>query len=216
MFGSIKRLIGAGAQSNKAAHVLANWAKAEGHAFKHVKHAGGKGYAVESAAGWRVEWGTSQRPYIVGSELRFRCETGVESDVQMVLLTRVLAQTLESDVFSRYTNAMQTQVDTSLPDEMRWLAIHPKVSVAESATLNRRFTLLCNAGELAKKWFDASLIEAFDRAADCWWSDALVLVITLNRGMLTARMSGQPLEVAQLKLVGELFSCLADRLRAAA
>ena len=101
--------------------------KAEGHAFKRVKDKTGGGYVVETADGWRVEWGESQRPYIMGKELRFRCDTGMSPDVQMVMVSKTLAQALESDVFSRFTNAMQTQIDNTLPDEMRWLAMHQRV-----------------------------------------------------------------------------------------
>ena len=52
-----------------------------------------------------------------------------------------------------------------------------------------------------------------EEAATSWWSDSLVLVLTLNRGILTARMGGQPLENAQLKLVSALFAKLAARLK---
>ncbi|HYR24430.1 MAG TPA: hypothetical protein VEQ09_01260 [Aquabacterium sp.] len=216
MFDSLKRLIGVSSSAGDATAVLASWAKAEGHVFKHVTLKSGEGYVVETPHGWRVEWGPSQRPYIIGKELRFRCETGVPGDVQMVMLTKVLAQTLESDVFNRYTDAMQTQIDATMPDEMRWLAMHARVSLNDSAVLSRRFALLCNAEELAKDWLDGPTVQALEHAASHWWTDALVLVVTLNRGILTARMAGQPLEVAQLQMVGDLFARLADRWRAVA
>lgn len=213
MFAAIKRLIGASAPSGGEADVLSAWAKAEGHVFKRVRDKSTGGFVVESAQGWRVEWGVSQRPYIHDKELRFRSDTGLSGDVQLILLTKVLAQTLESDVFSRYTNAMQTQVDHTLPDEMRWLAMHPRVSLAAAPVLAKRFALFTNAESVAQHWLDAHMVQALENAASVWWTDALLLVLTINRGMLTVRMSGQPLEPAQLKMVGALFAEAAQRLR---
>jgi hypothetical protein len=212
MFESIKRLLGP-ASAGDEGEVLAAWAKAEGYTFKRVKDKTGGGYVVETGKGWRVELGSSQRPYVIGKELRFRADTGVPGDVQMIMITKVLAQTLESDVFSRFTNAMQTQIDNTLPDEMRWLAMHPRVSLSTSPVLGKRFVLFCNAEAVAHTWLDSATIAALEAAASNWWSDSLMLVLMLNRGMLTMRMAGQPLVSSQLKMVGELFNALAARLR---
>lgn len=216
MFAAIKRLIGAPRAAGREADTLAAWARSEGHQFKRVKDGRGGGFVAEAAAGWRVEWGASQRPYISGHELRFRCDTGLQPDVQMMLLSKALAQTLETDVFSRYTNAMQTQVDHTLPEEMRWLAMHQRVSLAASPVLARRFALFCNAEEVAGTWLDDGMLSALDEAAANWWSDALLLVLTLNRGMLTLRMSGDGLEDTQLRLVAPLFERAAKRCRTVA
>jgi hypothetical protein len=214
MFHAIKQLIGSPkAVAGNADQVLAAWAKSEGHTIKRVKDKTGGGYVVETTAGWRVEWGESQRPYIMGKELRFRCDTGMSPDVQMVMVSKTLAQALESDVFSRFTNAMQTQIDNSLPDEMRWLAMHPRVSLNGSPNLARRFMLLSNADSIASAWLNDEVTAELDTAACVWWTDALVLVLTLNRGILTMRTAGQPLEPARLKLVGHLFARLANRLQ---
>ncbi len=213
MFASLKRWIRAGRDKVDQGDVLAEWARSEGHAFKRVKDRTGGGYVVEAGEGWRIEWGVSQRPYVIGKELRFRCDTGLPPDVQMVMLTRVLAQTLESDVFSRFTNAMQTQIDNTLPDEMRWLAMHPKVSLQQSALLGKRFVLLSNAEAVAKGWLDLGLQPVLEEAASHWWTDSLVFVVTLNRGILTARMAGQPLQPSQLRLVSQLFAKMATAAR---
>lgn len=217
MFAAIKRLLGTRGGAGADGDVLAAWAKAEGHQLKRVKDSrGAGGFVVSTQAGWRVEWGASQRPYIAGQELRFRSDTGLPHDVQMLLLSKVLTQTLETDVFSRYTNAMQTQVDHTLPEEMRWLAMHPRISMAASPVLARRFALFCNAEEVARAWLDEDMLSQLDAAATSWWTDALLLVLTLNRGILTVRMSGQNLEAAQLHLVGGLFDRAAARCRAIA
>ncbi len=214
MFASFKKLLGgAEAAAGDDVQVLAAWAKAQGHVFKRVNSRSGQGVVVETGEGWRVEWGPSQRPYIDGQELRFRCDTGMASDVQMILLTRVLAQVLETDVFSRFTNAMQTQIDTSLPEEMRWLAMHPKVSLSASGALQRRFALFCNAEAVAHKWLEHELLMHLESAASQWWTDSLMLVLVLNRGMLTLRMPGVGLEPAQLRMVGEFYAQACRQMR---
>lgn len=213
MFDSLKRLIGPRTSTESEGRVLSEWAQAQGHVFKRVKEKSGGGFVVEAAQGWRVEWGDSQRSYIRGKELRFRCDTGLAGDVQLIMVSKVLAQTLETEVFSSYTHAMQTQVDTSLPDEMRWLAMHQRMSLAASPVLSKRFALISNAEPLTQAWLNEPMLQAFDAAASTWWTDALLLVLTINRSMLTVRMAGQPLEPAQLKLVGDLFTQAALRLR---
>ena len=216
MFDALKRLIDPDRVESADARVLQAWAKAEGHAFKHLKDKATVGHVVETAAGWRVEWGDSQRPYIIGRELRFRAETGIPPDVQLILLSRVLAQTLESEVFSSFTNPMQTQIDNTLPEEMRWLAMHPQVDLPADSVLSRRYALFANAEQVVAHFLDPETSRALEEAALSWWSDSLVLVVTLNRGMLTARMAGQPLAASQLKLVGGLFAQLVGRLRVVA
>lgn len=216
MFASLKRLIGSAPAARDEGQVLGAWAKSEGFAFKRVKDKTGGGYVVETKEGWRVEWGGSQRSYISGQELRFRCDTGLPGDVQMVMVSRVLAQLLETEVFSSFTNAMQTQIDNSLPDEMRWLAMHPKVSLNAAAVLAKRFVLLANAEGVAQTWLNPEMVMALEEAATSWWTDSLLLVLTVNRGMLTVRMPGEPLEVGQLHMVGELFAKIARRMRAVA
>ncbi|HEX5357630.1 MAG TPA: hypothetical protein VFW93_15565 [Aquabacterium sp.] len=213
MFASLKRLIGSAPAARDEGQVLGAWAKSEGFTFKRVKDKTGGGYVVETKEGWRVEWGGSQRSYISGQELRFRCDTGLPGDVQMVMVSRVLAQLLESEVFSSFTNAMQTQIDNSLPDEMRWLAMHPKVSLNAAAVLAKRFVLLANAEGVAQAWLNPEMVMALEEAATTWWTDSLLLVLTVNRGMLTVRMPGEPLEVGQLHMVGELFARIARRMR---
>ncbi len=213
MFASIKRLIGSVPSRQDEGQALSAWAKSQGFAFKRVKDKTGGGYVVETDQGWRVEWGSSQRSYITGHELRFRCDTGLPGDVQMILVSKAVAQTLESDVFSRFTNAMQTQIDNTLPDEMRWLAMHPRVSLSASAMLAKRFALFCNAEAVMQSWLDAPTVQELESAAANWWTDGLLLVMTLNRGMLTLRMPGQNVEAGQLQLVGKLFAQMAKRMR---
>jgi hypothetical protein len=111
---------------------------------------------------------------------------------------------------------METQFVNSLPDEMRWLAMHPKVCLQESPVLARRFVLLSNAEPVARAWLAEKVLPALEEAASQWWTDSLVFVVTLNRGILTARMAGQPLQITQLRLVGHLFAQMAAQAKVVA
>jgi hypothetical protein len=213
MFTSIKRLMGTTAASGDEGQILSAWAKAEGLTFKRVNQKAAGGFVVESGRGWRAELGPSQRPYIIGKELRFRGDTGMHGDVQLVFCSKVAGQMLESDVFSRYTNAMQTQIDNTMPDEMRWLAMHQRVALPGNAMVARRFAVFCNAESVAQMWLNEGTLQTLESAAGSWWTDNLMVVLTLNRGLLTLRMAGQPLEPAQLKIVSELFQRLFGRMR---
>lgn len=218
MLDAIKRWMGGARQATAAVgdpQALVAWAKEEGHQLKTVAGAAG-GMVVDTSAGWRVEWGPAQRPYFPGQELRFRFDSGLPPDVQILYLSKVLAHTLETDVFQRFTDAMQTRVDNTLPEEMRWLAMHARVPLGEQSVLTRRFLMLSNADSVARQWLDAELLEALHAAAASWWTDTLVMVMTVNRGMLTIRMPGDTLEVNQLRLVGQLFDMAARKLVAAA
>ncbi|MFN4266786.1 MAG: hypothetical protein ACK4F8_13685 [Aquabacterium sp.] len=216
MFSAIKRIIGGGGKAADQGGVLSSWAKSQGFDLKRVTGRS-PGYVVETGHGWRVEWGETQRPlYLVGQELRFRGESDMPHDVQLVMLTQSLAHLLETDVFSRYTNDMQTQIDQSLPDEMRWLAMHPRVETPASGMVSKRFVILSNAVEVSKLWLDPVLVETLEDAATHWWTDTGMIILTINRGMLTLRTSGDRIDPEQLRAMGDFFDLATRRLREAA
>lgn len=215
MLGKIRQWMGGHAASASGTEhkVLATWAKEAGHTIKAVSGPAG-GAVVTTKWGWRVEWGPSQRPYVKGHELRFRHELGVPGDVQMLLITRTMAHVLESDVFDSFTDAMQTRIDNTLPDEMRWLAMHAKVAIPAPSLLARRFLLISNAEAFAAQWLQSGMAEALEEAATNWWTDPMPMVLTLNRGILTIRMDGNDVSMSQLRTVSELFVLAGRKLTA--
>jgi hypothetical protein len=215
MLGKIRQWMGGGASASAGTEqkVLATWAKEAGHTIKTVSGAAG-GAVITTHWGWRVEWGPSQRPYIKGQELRFRHELGVPPDVQMLLITRTMAHILESDVFDSFTDAMQTRIDNTLPDEMRWLAMHTKVSIPAPSLLARRFLLISNADAFASQWLQSGMAEPLEEAAAAWWTDPMPMVMTLNRGILTIRMDGNDVSMSQLRTVSDLFVLAGRKLAA--
>ncbi|HET8871977.1 MAG TPA: hypothetical protein VFM48_16150, partial [Aquabacterium sp.] len=76
--------------------------------------------------------------------------------------------------------------------------------------------ILSNAVEVSQLWLDDTLVRALEEAANTWWSDTLMLVLTINRGMLTMRMAGDEVDPALLKQVADFFDLASQRLREAA
>lgn len=198
---------------------LAVWAKQHGHTFKTVKDR--TGFVLDCAdeaehRTWRIEWGPAQRAYITGLELRFREELVIHSDVQLMLVSRQLANRLETDVFDSYTEAMQTQIDTSLPEESRWLAMFPKVSLSAHKALRPHFQLLGATQELAEKWLDDEFAQALEAATQSFLMAAPEFVLMVMRGRLYLRLAASRVDGELLDQVCALFRVASARARAVA
>jgi hypothetical protein len=128
MLNAIKRWI-SGDQPGPDWGDVINWAQKQGFGFKRAKE--DEGFVLDGNVGgrpWRLEWGPPQRAYIQGHELRLRMELQLPSTLQMLVMTRSLMEALERETFERYTESNQTLIDVSTPEEMRWLAMFPKVN----------------------------------------------------------------------------------------
>lgn len=186
--------------------LLMRWAQAQGLSVSTVSgQAQGLVIDCPSLRG-RIEWGPSQRPYISGHELRWRAEGLPGGSAQMVCLTRHLAKRLEVEVFDRFTDDNKTVVDASLPDEMRWLAMLPKMALADAPALQARFAVMCAHEALSRLWSSPQVLQAMVTGADNWWTDELACVMTHNRGWLTLRMPAQGLSLDLLDQVHACFS----------
>jgi hypothetical protein len=189
MLESIKRWFsGASAQSGAAAMV--EWAQATGHPFKRTRE--GHGFVVEGgtpAQGWRLEWGEPQRSYIKGQELRVRADLGGGADLQMLLLSRSLMETLEKQVFEQFTEGLQTRIDTDTPEEMRWLVLFPKPPAFEARELREDFGAVASMPQALSQWLGGPLSAQLIEARKTWLQadDALALVV--QRGRLTLRFA---------------------------
>ena len=159
------------------------WAKAAGRSFKRARD--GQGFVVEGA-GWRLEAGASQRDYIEGPELRLRCERDLPSDLQMLVMSRSLMDGLESETFEQFTDPLQTYADDSTPEEMRWLAMFPKVDAPSLGALGKHFGAVALVPAAARAWLGGAL-GARLQAAALAVSDEQPIVLMTNRGRVTLR-----------------------------
>ena len=114
---------------------LLGWAARRGASVREVP---GEGFVVDGRCDdtpWRLEWGPSQRRYIAGHELRLRAAPGVAAEVHAALMTRRLAERLESEVYNAFVRGVQTHLDVDTPPEARWLALLPRLEAARLGPL---------------------------------------------------------------------------------
>ncbi|HEY6132366.1 MAG TPA: hypothetical protein VIW70_00195 [Rubrivivax sp.] len=188
MLDSLKKWFGEPAR-RKGWDALAPWAEGKQYVFRGVRKS--EGFVIDGRMGampWRLEWGPSQRGYVEGHELRLRGEVGLPADLQVLVLTRELQESMERTVFDQYVEGVQTRIDTSTPPEMRWLVMYPKLGGAELKTLRDRYAAVANHKPWLTHWIDGPLADEL-RAAPGTRSDPLVLMVARGRLMLRAAVA---------------------------
>lgn len=184
MLDGLKRLFSHGPAAPRRKDVEA-WAEERGYDYRPVRDV--EGFIVEGRFGatpWRLEWGASQRPYVIGSELRLRAEIGLPGDVQLMLLDRPLQEAMEKAVFEQYVEGVQTRIDNQTPPEMRWLVMFPKLSSQELGPLRERFSAVAAAKTWMQRWLDGDLSGALLASP---LADDRPLVLMIARGRVTLR-----------------------------
>lgn len=189
MLDAIKRWIAGGANNRDWAD-LSRWAQRQGHGFKRARD--DEGFVLDGAIGerpWRLEWGPPQRSYITGHELRLRMELQLSSNLQMVLMTRPLMESLERETFERYTSGNQTLIDVTTPEEMRWLAMFPKVDFVHlTREMRQRFGGVASDPQLAVQWIDAPFAQQLGVLASRVLDPDPPFVLMTLRGRLYLRL----------------------------
>jgi len=187
MLETIKRWLGS-ATPFPGLDEIQSWADGRGHQFKLPRE--GEGFVVEAtnvAPPWRLEWGPSQRDYIAGQELRLRGELGGANELQMLLLTSALTETLERRVYEHFTEGLQTRNDAATPEETRWLVMYPRASAAELKELNGRYAGTANIAHVLSQWLDGPMCGLLANAHGSWLATDDPLVLIVHRGRLTMR-----------------------------
>lgn len=168
---------------------VAEWAKHNKLGFK--RESEGTGFVLDGgmeSKPWRLEWGPPQRNYIEGNELRLRMELGLSPNLQMLLISQPLLETLERQTFERFTESTQTVIDGATPEEMRWLAMFPKVPYKGSKDVRMRFGLVGNLPAEAASWVDGALAHQMEEAAAGFLKHEPPFVLMLLRGRAYLRM----------------------------
>lgn len=147
----------------------------------------GEGVIIDGKAGdvpWRLEWGASQRPYVLGHELRIRAELPLPGDLQVIVLNRLLQEAIEKAMFEQFVEGVQTRLDTETPAEMRWVVMHTKLTRAELGDLQDRYAA---AGSI-KPWLQQWLAGPLSAGLMALQADpGTAFVLMANRGKLTLR-----------------------------
>lgn len=202
-----------------------DWARARGAVLKPVREPAG--FVIESigaGADIRLEWGASQRRYLGRQELRLRAETGVDPGTYALLMPRALLEGLEREVYAQYTEGVQTRLDDQTPEEMRWLAMSPRLSATQLGPLRTGFAAISNAPHWMSAWLDgpvqAQLLEWESLppgGADAPGAAALagrpLFALLAYRGQLVLRRSLSVPEVLPIESTLALFERVLQRLR---
>lgn len=197
MLEGIKRLFGAGGGTAAGGwDEIAPWAQSKQYTFRGVQD---QGFVIDGRLGatpWRLEWGPSQRPYIQGQELRLRAELGLASELQVVVMNRVLQEQMEKTIFEQYVEDVQTRIDNQTPPEMRWLVMFPKLDAAEMGPLKDRYVALGSLKGWLRQWLEGPLAQVL--AAQTVEADVPV-VLMIGRGRLMLRTAQADAAVAPLQ-----------------
>ena len=191
MLATLKRLFGREGEAPGWPEVEA-WAAATGRSFRPARE--GAGFVVEGrweGRGWRLEWGPSQRDYLVGHELRLRMDLELPHQLQLLIASRELMKWLEGETFERYTDHLQTHIDSSTPEEMRWLVMFPKLSLRALPALHARVGAVGASLPALSRWIEGVLAVRLEQAAQRLLAEdrAFVLMASRNRVMLRIELS---------------------------
>ena len=141
---------------------------------------------------WRLESGASTRDYVRGMELRGRADVGADPDAAVMVLNRPLQEALEGNAYSAITDTLQTTVNASMPEEMRWLAMFEEVAWPELPTSFRRhFAVVAEHTQTAQRWIHAPVVSQLLNIVEGEGGAAGVespLLLMLVRGKVYLRM----------------------------
>ena len=196
--------------------LISDWAGSRQAQFTLARD--GQGFLIEQPralpGGLRIEWGPSQRSYIVGNELRMRCEMRLHGDLQMMVLCRELMERLESTVFEAYTDTLKTRVDTDTPEEMRWLVMFPKFNQISNKRVRQRFGAIGVTKDLTGGWVEGELSDVLEQASDALLPAGHPVVLMTMRGNVYLRTAMTEAQLPTIKaLVKLLESACREALR---
>jgi len=115
-------------------------------------------------------------------------ELDLPSDMQMLVLSRSLMELLEKQTYERFTQGLQTQIDTSTPEEMRWLVMFPKVELGSLKVLRAHFGLVASSPEEGLAWVTGPLAHQLEEAGTGLLRDGVPFVLMTLRGRAYLRM----------------------------
>lgn len=177
------------------ARAAAAWAASSGCRFALSRD--GSGFVIEApsspaTAFQRIEWGTAQRHYFDGNELRIRGEVHGVRDLQMLVVARSLMVALERAVFEEFTQSNETRIDDQTPEEMRWLVLYPKLPRSAMGRIGETHAALSNLPNAAAVWLEGNLADELTRTSQ-WLPAPGLLIITVQRQRISLRCeTGEP------------------------
>jgi hypothetical protein len=194
---------------SQAAHgPVSEWAGTQGFAFS--VDAAGQGIALEGKIGgkpWRLQRGRPTRNYILGQEVRARGELDIPTDVAVLVMNRPLKEALEKRAYQIYTDELQTSVDSTLPEEMRWLAMYDEVGWDSlPAPFWSRYGVLTDRRDDALAWIDPVLADLMMKWPSPAPSAEVPFMVLLLNGKAYLRMEYTPADLLTLQHAALIFT----------
>jgi hypothetical protein len=189
---------------------VASWAKRRGGHWKREKD--GDGFAIDGhfeTTPWRLEWGKPQRPYIVGRELRMRMALGLPPDLQMMVMSAALRESLEKAAFDDAVQSNQTQVGDEAAEETRWLVLFPRIAFAGSKVLRGAFAGVSSLPHEGPAWLEGALAQGLERATTSWLQARPPFLLMTLRGKIYLRLQLAAADVIDVAAAVELFETAA-------
>lgn len=210
-FSKEPRMAGpAAALDERAWDPIVEWAQAEGLDFSLM----GRGFALDGAMAGkpcRFEVGKPSRKYVVGEELRGRAELGVDPDVMLLLMNRALKDQLVRQAYAQFTDTLQTSVDSSLPEEVRLLAMYEELGWD---TIPRafwsRYAVVADDRHHAAAWLDAQVARQLLEWPVPAPAEDLPFMLMLLRGKAYLRMQHGPMHLPTLRHALQVFRAVSE------
>ena len=197
------------------------WAQANGWTIKRtIAHDGWVMSHHPAHPGWRIEWGPSQRSFMDSREFRIRFEVASMPEVQAMVLDRPLLARLDHEVYQQFTEGVQTRLDAETPEEMRWLAMHAKLSPNQMGPLLRdRYGAISTDRDWLSQWLAGAVGAALKARADAVPVEAVSaepFLLRLARGQVALRQAAPAPRVAALATCVAVAEAVEEALRHAA
>ena len=194
---------------------VAGWAQAEGLAFSPMSH----GFGLDGPLAGkpcRIEVGKPSRKYVAREELRGRVELGLDPDVMLLVMNRPLKDALVRQAYAQFTDSLQTSVDSSLPEEMRLLAMYEELGWdSMPRAFWSRYAVVAQDREQASAWLDADLAgQLMEWPAPAPAADTPFMLMVL-RGKAYLRMQHGPVHLPTLRHAVGVFGAASERARKA-
>lgn len=155
---------------------------------------------------WRLESGAPTRDYIQGTELRVRAELALSPDAHVMVINRALKEELEGRVYGAITDSLQTTVNQSLPQEMRWLSIYEELRWPQMpASFLRAFAVVGEDLDTARHWVNAALVSQLMRDQQQVLPGQVPLVLMVSDASMALRMQSTARYLPDLEYAMALF-----------
>lgn len=192
--------------ADEARAALQTWCESAGWVWRSTRER--EGFVIDTRAGeleGRIEWGPSQRRYLGAHELRLRGEVALGPQAHALVMPRTLMDAVESELFNQFIGGVQTRLDDETPEEMRWLALSPKLSTALLGDLRGHYAAVSNRSPWLAHWLQGPLGDALLQRAQGPAELAPPFALVAQRGRLTLRVAVAEPDVASVRAAMALF-----------